>query len=225
MWPAQPLRQQSVREPAPDHARKAAPLNGRKGADQRSDRTFGSRNLPNLVGQIVRLLVIRSETQRIEHAGDACLGQQFLRGPGRQPAPGQQHPAGRADIVSRPSQQQRVAQGRFVLDTPGLPDRYCRRAERQPLPPCAGPSLLPADRRIECADGGARGDRNVLKGIWPEPFGGKALRVRHGAAQPARQRDRWGGHGCSEQRRMEAWRGFGAQNHRQQDELRRRFWQ
>ncbi|WP_210215137.1 hypothetical protein, partial [Mesorhizobium sp. M4B.F.Ca.ET.089.01.1.1] len=59
--------------------------------------------------------------------------------------------------------------------------------------------------------------------IWPKPFPGKALRIRNGAAQPARQRDRRGGHGGSERRRLVARRGRGAQNHRGQDESWRRF--
>ena len=80
-------------------------------------------------------------------------------------------------------------QRRFVLDASGLPDRQSRRGERHPLPPRAGPSFLPMDHHIQRADRGARRDRVVIKGIWPEPFRCEALRVGNGAAQPARQRE------------------------------------
>jgi hypothetical protein len=125
-------------------------------------------------------LVIPGKTQGIENAGDAPLGQQFLGRPDRQLAPGQEHAAGRADIVAGPRQQDGVAQGRFILDTTSGPRHHRGRGKRQPLPPRAGPPFLPADHRVERTDGGARGDRDVLN-----PLRAKALRVRNGAAQPS----------------------------------------
>lgn len=218
MRPTQPLRQHGIYEPASDSAWKAAPLDGRKGADQHSDSAFGRGKMPKLVGQIVRPPAIPTEIQRVEHAGDIRLGQKLLHGPRRQPTPAQIDPSSRADIVAGTRKQNGIAQSRFVFDPPGLPCRHRRRGKRQSLPPGAGPSLLPAHNCIERADGGAGGDRDVLKTLR-----GKTLRVRNGAAQPARQRNRRSGRGHAGQRAMVARRGFRAQNHCEDDESRRRF--
>lgn len=77
----------------------------------------------------------------------------------------------------------------------------CRQA---PAPP-----LLPADHRIERADGSAGNERHVLN-----IFSCTALRIGDGPAQPGRHRchrcDRRG----AAKHDMARQRGFGAQNHR-----------
>lgn len=80
-------------------------------------------------------------------------------------------------------EQHGVAQRAFILDAAGLLRRCRGGRKRQPLPPGAGPSLLPADRRIARADDSACGERDLLK-----IFSRKALRIRGGPAQPGRHR-------------------------------------
>ena len=74
----------------------------------------------------------------------------------------------RPDVVTSTSQEDCIAQLTFVLDATRRTRRDHGRNQRQPLPPGAGPPLLPPDHRIKDGDGGAGGKRDVLQGIWPK---------------------------------------------------------
>jgi hypothetical protein len=72
---------------------------------------------------------------------------------------------------------------RLTLDAACLP--CCRRAgsKRQPQPPGTGPSLMPANHSIKCADGSAGNERHIFYA-----FVRRALRIGSSAAQPCRYR-------------------------------------
>ncbi|ESY99170.1 hypothetical protein X737_39280 [Mesorhizobium sp. L48C026A00] len=128
--------------------------------------------MPSRGRQIANGLVVTGVTEIFQHRSEVFRRQQFLSRPGRQPTPGEEQKTGGPDIVARPREQHGTAQRAFILDAAGLL-RSCRsRRKRQPLPPGAGPSLLPADHPIERADGGAGGERDVLNA-----FSRKALRI------------------------------------------------
>jgi hypothetical protein len=120
--------------------------------------------LAKIVRQVADRLVVAGVTEIFQHRDKAFLLQQLLRGPRCQPAPGEEQKTGGPDIVARSCEQHGVAQRTFILDAAGLLRRYRGRRKRQALPPGAGPPLLPADHRIERADGGAGRDRDILKG-------------------------------------------------------------
>ena len=122
------------------------------------------------------------------------------------------------DIVARSREQHGVAKCRFILDTARLSCRYRGSSKCQPLPPRAGPSLLSADHRVECADGGAGGERDILKGL-AFALPARPLRIGDGPAQPGRApapsaRPPWRRQAC----RDAAADGFGRRIIEKQDE-------
>ncbi|GLS30832.1 DNA replication protein DnaC [Mesorhizobium albiziae] len=84
------------------------------------------------------------------------------------------------------------------------PRRYPDGSNRQPMPPGAGPSLLPADGRIKRAEGGAGRYRSILNG----------LRRPDGAAQPGWHSRHARGRRGAERLDHVPLRRLGAENHR-----------
>lgn len=134
-------------------------------AGQPCDHASAGRELPEVIRQIADHLIIRGVAELVQHRSEVFLRQQFVPGPGCQPAPGNQQKPGGTDgqKIARPCEQHGVAQRAFILDAAGLPCRS--RRKREALPPGSSPPLLPAHHRVERTDGGACGERDVLKGI------------------------------------------------------------
>ena len=180
--------------------------------------------LPKLARQTADRLAVGSVAELLQHRGEVLLRQEVFRRPYRQPAAAKQHEASRAGIcrfgrkIAGAREQHGIAQGRLVLDAAGLLRARSGCRQRQPLPPRAGPFFFPTHDRVERAEGGARGDGDILKG-----FRGKGLRIGHPPAQPARNRHSWDGWDGAGERTMMARRGFGPKNHRWQNESSRRF--
>ena len=160
--------------------------------------------------QIAERIIVERVAKFLQHCGETFSRQQGVRRPCRQPAPAQRHSAGGADVIAGLCQQHGIAQGCFILDASRLLCGNRGGAERQPLPPCASPSFLPADHRVERAERGAGGKcdiRNVLRR--------KGLRLGDGAPQPSRQRDRRGNSGGAGECRVARQGRFGPENHRE----------
>ena len=150
-------------------------------AGQHADCPITGAELPKLVCQIIDHLLIRGVAELSQHRSEAFRRKQIPRGPGCQAAPGKEQTASGADVVTGFRQEHGVAQGGLVLDSARLFHRCRGRRKRQALPPGTGPALVPAHDLIEEADGGAGGQRDVLK-----VFFCKGLRVGNGTPQPGR---------------------------------------
>nr|WP_263494083.1 hypothetical protein [Mesorhizobium sp. BR1-1-6] len=127
MGPTQPLYQQRVGEPGPASAWKASALDGREGADRRSDSAVGRSKMRKLVCQVGRRLVIPGKPQGIENSDDARLVRRSSAG--RVASQRQANSAGGTDVVSRSRQQNGITKCRFIVYTPHLP-RRCRRRRK-----------------------------------------------------------------------------------------------
>lgn len=116
MGPTQPLYQQRVGEPGPASAWKASALDGREGADRRSDSAVGRSKMRKLVCQVGRRLVIPGKPQGIENSDDARLVRRSSAG--RVASQRQANSAGGTDVVSRSRQQNGITKCRFIVYTP-----------------------------------------------------------------------------------------------------------
>lgn len=191
MCPTEPLRQQGVGEPASKGSCEAISFGGHERAGQHADHSDARGKLSKIVRQVADCVVVSAETEVIQHGVDAGLRQQFLGRRAGQPAPSQQHRSGGTDgqKIARACEQHGVAQRAFVLDSAGLLYRCRRRSKREALPPGAGPPLLPADHRVERADGRTSNECDILN-----VFVRKIFHIGDGTAQPTRYRRHRRGH-------------------------------
>jgi len=175
--PAQALRDESVGEPGAGGASKTVSLGGSEGAGQHPDHSDAGAELPQLIRQTADRRIVGGVAELSQHRAKVLSCWQILAWSYGQPAPRQKHPSAWADVITGLRQKDCVAQRIFTLDAPSLPRRHRGSRKRQPLPPGAGPALLPADHRVERADGRAPNEGDVCNVLAH-----KALRIGDGAA-------------------------------------------